>query len=132
MTERGRPATKVAEWAGHSFEVLLTVYAKCIRGRDPVWFERIDKAGSGHFGANDHEPPDHEWTTNDGLGLLWRASGCTSHDRDKPSIGQGQTWDCPGHPRAPPAGFQPAHTAPEAARPRQRNLGLPRPGRSLA
>ncbi len=44
MTERGRPATQVAEWAGHSFEVLLTVYAKCISGRDQVWFERIDKA----------------------------------------------------------------------------------------
>jgi hypothetical protein len=24
-------------------EVLLTIYAKCIEGRDQVWFERIDK-----------------------------------------------------------------------------------------
>jgi len=40
----GVPATQVAEWAGHSVEVLLTIYAKCISGRDQVWFERIDKA----------------------------------------------------------------------------------------
>jgi integrase len=40
----GVPATQVAEWAGHSVEVLLTIYAKCIEGRDRVWFERIDEA----------------------------------------------------------------------------------------
>jgi integrase len=40
----GVPATQVAEWAGHSVEVLLTIYAKCIAGRDQVWFERIDRA----------------------------------------------------------------------------------------
>jgi integrase len=40
----GVPATQVAEWAGHSMEVLLTIYAKCIDGRDQVWFERIDDA----------------------------------------------------------------------------------------
>jgi hypothetical protein len=40
----GVPATQVAEWAGHSVEVLLTIYAKCIHGRDQVWFAYIDKA----------------------------------------------------------------------------------------
>ncbi|MBN9758889.1 integrase [Pseudonocardia sp. Ae707_Ps2] len=30
----GVPATQVAEWAGHSVEVLLKVYAKCIEGQD--------------------------------------------------------------------------------------------------
>jgi integrase len=40
----GVPATQVAEWAGHSVEVLLTIYAKCIDGRDQIWFERIDGA----------------------------------------------------------------------------------------
>jgi integrase len=40
----GVPATQVAEWAGHSVEVLLTIYAKCIDGRDQVWFDRIDGA----------------------------------------------------------------------------------------
>jgi integrase len=43
----GVPATQVAEWAGHSVEVLLTIYAKCIEGRDQVWFDRIDQALSG-------------------------------------------------------------------------------------
>lgn len=28
----GVPATQVAEWAGHSVNVLLRVYAKCIDG----------------------------------------------------------------------------------------------------
>jgi hypothetical protein len=37
----------VAEWAGHSVEVLLTIYAKCIEGRDQVWFDRIGRALSG-------------------------------------------------------------------------------------
>ena len=40
----GVPPTQVAEWAGHSVEVLLTIYAKCIEGRDQVWFDRIDRA----------------------------------------------------------------------------------------
>jgi hypothetical protein len=39
-----RQPTQVAEWAGHSVEVLLTIYAKCIEDRDEVWFERIEKA----------------------------------------------------------------------------------------
>ena len=43
----GVPATQVAEWAGHSVEVLLTIYAKCIEGRDQLWFDRIDRALSG-------------------------------------------------------------------------------------
>lgn len=44
----GVPPTQVAEWAGHSVEVLLTIYAKCIHGRDRVWFACIDRAlGSG-------------------------------------------------------------------------------------
>ncbi len=40
----GVPPTQVAEWAGHSVEVLLTIYAKCIHGRDQVWFTLIDRA----------------------------------------------------------------------------------------
>jgi hypothetical protein len=28
----------------HSVEVLLTIYAKCIDGRDQAWFDRIDGA----------------------------------------------------------------------------------------
>ena len=33
--------------SGHSVEVLLTIYAKSIEGRDRVWFERIDQALGG-------------------------------------------------------------------------------------
>ena len=47
----GVPATQVAEWAGHSVEVLLTIYAKCIHGRDQVWFAYIDRA----LRPDDHE-----------------------------------------------------------------------------
>jgi hypothetical protein len=32
----GVPATQVAEWAGHSVEVLLKVYAKCLAGQDAL------------------------------------------------------------------------------------------------
>ena len=32
----GVPATQVAERAGHSVEVLLRVYAKCVDGRDKI------------------------------------------------------------------------------------------------
>jgi integrase len=44
----GVPATQVAEWAGHSVEILLKVYAKCIDGRDNVWFDRLDRALDGN------------------------------------------------------------------------------------
>jgi hypothetical protein len=44
-------ATQVAEWAGRSVEVLLTIYAKCIHGRDQVGFNYIDRA---------RRPDDHD------------------------------------------------------------------------
>jgi len=37
----GTDPTLVAEWAGHSVHVLLTVYAKCVVGRDDVARRRI-------------------------------------------------------------------------------------------
>jgi hypothetical protein len=40
----GVPATQVAEWAGHSVNVLLKVYAKCIEGRDEAARLRIADA----------------------------------------------------------------------------------------
>jgi integrase len=40
----GVPATQVAEWAGHSVAVLLSVYAKCIDGQDETAFRRIEHA----------------------------------------------------------------------------------------
>jgi hypothetical protein len=40
----GVPATQVAEWAGHSVDVLLKIYAKCIVGQDKVARRRISDA----------------------------------------------------------------------------------------
>jgi integrase len=40
----GVPATQVAEWAGHSVEVLLSVYAKCLHGQDQAARRRIESA----------------------------------------------------------------------------------------
>jgi integrase len=40
----GVPATTVAEWAGHSVEVLLQTYAKCLDGGDAVVRLRVQEA----------------------------------------------------------------------------------------
>ena len=40
----GVPATQVAEWAGHSVNVLLKVYAKCVDGQDEAAKTRIESA----------------------------------------------------------------------------------------
>jgi integrase len=40
----GVPATQVAQWAGHSLEVLLRIYAKCIDGQDEAAKRRIEDA----------------------------------------------------------------------------------------
>jgi integrase len=36
--------TRVAEWAGHSVDVLLRIYAKCIAGQDELAKRRISDA----------------------------------------------------------------------------------------
>jgi hypothetical protein len=38
------PATQVAEWAGHSVEILHRVYAQCLDAHDERWFDQIDAA----------------------------------------------------------------------------------------
>lgn len=40
----GVPPARVAEWAGHSVEVLLRVYANCVAGDDEVALTRIEAA----------------------------------------------------------------------------------------
>lgn len=40
----GVPPTQVAEWAGHSVNVLLKVYAKCVYGQEEVARTRIEAA----------------------------------------------------------------------------------------
>jgi integrase len=42
----GVPGTQIAEWAGHSVEVLYRVYAKCIAGQDAEAKRRILEATS--------------------------------------------------------------------------------------
>jgi integrase len=43
----GVPATQVATWAGHSLQMLLTVYAKCVDGQEEVSRARIAAALEG-------------------------------------------------------------------------------------
>ncbi|HET9255800.1 MAG TPA: hypothetical protein VFO16_11420 [Pseudonocardiaceae bacterium] len=38
------PATQVAEWVGHSVEMLLKVYAKCLDGHDEIARCRVQEA----------------------------------------------------------------------------------------
>jgi integrase len=45
----GVPATQVAEWAGHSVNVLLRVYAKCIVGQEEAAKRRIETALQGNL-----------------------------------------------------------------------------------
>jgi len=40
----GVAPTQVAEWAGHSAENLLRVYAKCLEGQDEIAKRRISVA----------------------------------------------------------------------------------------
>jgi hypothetical protein len=40
----GVPPTLVAEWAGHSVDVLLRIYAKCLVGQDELAKRRITEA----------------------------------------------------------------------------------------
>ena len=38
----GVPPTEVAAWAGHSVEVLMRTYAKCMTGLEDVWITRMN------------------------------------------------------------------------------------------
>ena len=40
----GVPPTEVAAWAGHSVEVLMRTYAKCMTGLEDVWIARMNDA----------------------------------------------------------------------------------------
>lgn len=42
----GVPAAQVAEWAGHSVEVLQRIYHRCMAGYDDIWIERMNRARS--------------------------------------------------------------------------------------
>ena len=60
----GVPVTQVAEWAGHSVEVLLKIYAKCLDGHDALARRRVHwdtgqpKARCGRvLGVDTRQPP---------------------------------------------------------------------------
>jgi integrase len=55
----GVPATTVAEWAGHSVEVLLKIYAKCLDGGDALVRRRV-QAALGHSDIDSNA--DTHWT----------------------------------------------------------------------
>jgi hypothetical protein len=38
------PPPEVAAWAGHSVEVLMRVYARCMTGLQDVWITRMDQS----------------------------------------------------------------------------------------
>ncbi|HUD39234.1 MAG TPA: hypothetical protein VMR14_20215 [Streptosporangiaceae bacterium] len=38
----GVPPTEVAAWAGHSADVLMRAYAKCMTGLEDVWITRMN------------------------------------------------------------------------------------------
>ena len=40
----GVPPTEVAAWAGHSVEVLMRTYARCVAGMEDVWISRMNQA----------------------------------------------------------------------------------------
>jgi integrase len=50
----GVPPTEVAAWAGHSVDVLMRVYARCMTGLEDVWITRMD----GTLHLQDSEEPD--------------------------------------------------------------------------
>jgi hypothetical protein len=58
----GVPATEVAAWAGHSVEMLMRVYARCVAGLEGVWIGRMDQACT--------------WRSHD-LGRVWGAAPVT-------------------------------------------------------
>jgi integrase len=56
----GVPPTKVAEWAGHSVEILLKIYAKCLDGDDARMRSRVDEVLGRRPGDGEAEPDDGE------------------------------------------------------------------------
>ena len=53
----GVPPTQVAEWAGHSVEILLKIYAKCLDGGQGVLRRRVQAALG-------HRPPGADFGTH--------------------------------------------------------------------
>jgi integrase len=56
----GVPPTEIAAWAGHSVEMLLRVYARCVAGMEDVWIARMD-ATLRSAAPQDGEHEEGEW-----------------------------------------------------------------------
>ncbi|HEY2127934.1 MAG TPA: hypothetical protein VGH77_12190 [Streptosporangiaceae bacterium] len=55
------PPTEIAAWAGHSVEMLLRVYARCVAGLEDVWIARMEATLRPPGTQTDAEPAaDHE------------------------------------------------------------------------
>ena len=76
----GVPATQVAEWAGHSVDVLLRIYAKCLDGTQGAARRRIETA----LGGLDEPDTTHsgEETAEDRLDVDFPAQPNTQGESD--------------------------------------------------
>jgi integrase len=89
----GVPPTQVAEWAGHSVRVLLTVYAKCIVGQDEIAKRRIDAALSSSAETT-HDPALAEREPIHGSSTPQPQPA--RNDRTRPDLDGPQPADTPG------------------------------------
>jgi integrase len=65
----GVPPTQVAKWAGHSVDVLLRIYAKCIDGQDETAKRRIAEAlGDDTTGSPQPDPETDDRQAHDDEG----------------------------------------------------------------
>ncbi|WP_031160263.1 hypothetical protein [Streptosporangium roseum] len=70
------PATPVAEWAGHSVEVLLRIYAKCIAGQDGTAERlRVVEGGAVPVGPLTTDPREYQAECVAAFVASWRARG---------------------------------------------------------
>jgi hypothetical protein len=54
----GVPASEIASWAGHSVEMLMRVYARCVAGLEDVWIARMDASLRPPGGQSGSTPED--------------------------------------------------------------------------
>lgn len=62
----GVPPAQVAQWAGHSVEVLQRIYHRCMAGYDDVWIDRMNQARVGvvDHGSRVDRGPRHSAASN--------------------------------------------------------------------
>ncbi len=96
----GVPERQVADWAGHSVEVLRRVYSKILDGFDDTWFEKIDKVN----GTDPMTPRACPGTCRGRLVAQGRYSSGTQWQPaslDEASVSAAQTRVLAGHKGAP-------------------------------